>query len=132
MSDFQLEICKEFTFEAAHKLEYHHGKCKHLHGHSYKVGIFYTGPVQDVHEDNTESGMVLDFSVISSVWHKFQKQYDHRYLNELIAYPTAENICLTIASYFTMELDHDSAKLSRVRVYETGTSYVEWQNKNVV
>jgi 6-pyruvoyltetrahydropterin/6-carboxytetrahydropterin synthase len=129
MSDIQLEICKEFTFEAAHRLEYHEGKCKNLHGHSYKVSIFYSGPIQDVSADNPESGMVIDFSHISDVWSKFKEQYDHKYLNDYISYPTAENICMTLVLYFKVALKHESAVLSRVRVYETATSYVEWCNR---
>ena len=41
-----MELLREFTFEAAHRLtqvpEGH--KCARLHGHSYRVQIHATGP----------------------------------------------------------------------------------------
>jgi len=30
-------VSKEFTFDAAHHLHCYEGKCKNLHGHTYKV-----------------------------------------------------------------------------------------------
>ena len=33
-------ICiKEFEFDAAHYLPNYHGKCEHLHGHTYKLVV---------------------------------------------------------------------------------------------
>ena len=49
-----MEIFKEFTFEAAHRLPYvapgH--KCGRLHGHSYRVTVHLDGEVSD---DDCES-----------------------------------------------------------------------------
>ena len=52
-----MEIYKEFTFEAAHRLpnvpEGH--KCARLHGHSFRVVVYVAGPVQE------PIGWVMDF-----------------------------------------------------------------------
>lgn len=49
-------ICiKEFEFDAAHYLPNYHGKCEHLHGHTYKLVVKVEG-----HPD--QEGMVLDLS----------------------------------------------------------------------
>ena len=57
-------ITKRFTFEAAHSIPHHTGKCKNLHGHSYILEITVTGPIQ---ESGPEMGMVMDFTEISNV-----------------------------------------------------------------
>ncbi|MFP3499961.1 6-carboxytetrahydropterin synthase, partial [Pseudomonas sp. SIMBA_059] len=42
-----MEIFKEFTFESAHRLPHvpEGHKCGRLHGHSFKVGLHLTGPL---------------------------------------------------------------------------------------
>ena len=44
-----MEIFREFTFEAAHRLTHvpEGHKCARLHGHSYRVEIHVAGPVGD-------------------------------------------------------------------------------------
>jgi len=39
----QLYITKEFSFEGAHALTCYDGKCKHIHGHSYKLLVTIAG-----------------------------------------------------------------------------------------
>lgn len=36
-------VSKEFTFDAAHHLHCYEGKCKNLHGHTYKVVFGISG-----------------------------------------------------------------------------------------
>lgn len=36
-------VSKEFTFDAAHHLHAYDGKCKNLHGHTYKVVFGISG-----------------------------------------------------------------------------------------
>ena len=38
-----IRITKQFTFEAGHALYGYDGKCKNLHGHSYKLYVTVTG-----------------------------------------------------------------------------------------
>ena len=53
-----MEIFKEFTFEAAHRLPNVPAghKCARLHGHSFNVSVHIAGPVGD------DSGWVRDFA----------------------------------------------------------------------
>jgi len=49
-------VTKDFNFDAAHFLTKYHGKCEHLHGHTYKLRVTVEGRVQ-------ENGLVLDFGI---------------------------------------------------------------------
>ena len=83
-----MELFKDFTFEAAHRLpnapEGH--KCARLHGHSYQVTVRVDGPV------DPERGWVVDFARLSEAMAPLLDQLDHRYLNEVegLANPTSE------------------------------------------
>lgn len=127
----QLHVCKTFTFHAAHRLPFHDGKCFYEHGHTYKAEICVRGEVQAEHPDNPESGMVLDFGKLSYEWKSASDIYglDHRNLNDLLPNPTAENLCLWLVEYFQQREELYEVVLTRVRVHETDTSYVEW-NQN--
>lgn len=48
-------ISKEFTFDAAHHLHCYEGKCKNLHGHTYKVILGVSGFTDEL-------GLVIDFA----------------------------------------------------------------------
>jgi 6-pyruvoyltetrahydropterin/6-carboxytetrahydropterin synthase len=84
----QVELIKEYRFEAAHKLpnvpEGH--KCQRLHGHSFKFEIHVNGPV-DPH-----SGWFIDFGVLDEVVLPLVAQLDHYYLNDVpgLENPTSE------------------------------------------
>ena len=83
-------IRKSFTFEAAHVLPNHPGKCSRLHGHSYRLDVTLEGPLQ---AEGPAAGMVEDFEAVSRVVKAAViAELDHRSLNELIENPTAENI----------------------------------------
>lgn len=83
-------IAKEFLFDAAHKLMNHKGKCKNLHGPTYKLRIFIRGEVK-------KDGFVMDFSELNKiVKEKVLKVSNHNYLNDIIENPTAENIVFWI------------------------------------
>jgi len=75
-----MEIQVNHSFEAAHRLPGHTGKCERLHGHSYRVRVMLKGLVR-------EDGMVIDFGHVKDVL----DQLDHRYLNDFMENPTAEH-----------------------------------------
>lgn len=83
-----MELFKEFTFEAAHRLpnvpDGH--KCARLHGHSFHVRVTIHGPV-DAH-----TGWVMDFGDIKAAWGPLDELLDHRYLNDIegLENPTSE------------------------------------------
>jgi len=117
----QFTVGKEFTFQAAHQLPLHDGKCKYLHGHSYRVAVEVTGPVQNV---GPKSGMVIDFGVLSAFWHReVEPQLDHRFLNDTlpIEFTTAELIAAWVFEQFSSLLGGD--KTLAVQVWETPTSW---------
>lgn len=111
-----MDIYKEFTFEAAHRLpnvpEGH--KCARLHGHSFVVRISVCGPVGE------RSGWVMDFGDIKDAFHPLWKQLDHYYLNEVpgLENPTSENLAIWIWQRLKPVLP----QLNKVEIRETCTS----------
>ena len=109
-----MEIFKEFTFEAAHRLPNVPAghKCARLHGHSFLVRITVSGEV------GAQSGWVLDFADISAAFEPIYRQLDHYYLNEIegLENPTSENIARWI--WKRLELPG----LFEVQIRETCTS----------
>lgn len=82
------QLSKEVTFDAAHYIPGHKGKCAALHGHRWEVEV-------DLRVENLpEDGMVADFGIIKKIIHEF----DHTNLNNILPFsnnafpPTAENI----------------------------------------
>jgi 6-pyruvoyltetrahydropterin/6-carboxytetrahydropterin synthase len=111
-----MEIFREFTFEAAHRLpEVPEGhKCARLHGHSYRVTVHVEGPV-DAH-----AGWVMDFGDIKAAFKPLEERLDHHYLNEVegLENPTSENLAAWIWDRLLPELPG----LSAIAVRETCTS----------
>jgi 6-pyruvoyltetrahydropterin/6-carboxytetrahydropterin synthase len=108
-----VQIRKSFTFEAAHVLPHHPGKCARLHGHSYRLDVALEGPLQP---DGAAAGMVEDFEVVSRVVRAAViVELDHRSLNELMDNPTAENIVVWIWGRLADELP----QLAELVLWET-------------
>lgn len=111
-----MQIFKEFTFEAAHRLpmvpEGH--KCARLHGHSFLVRICVDGAI------DPRLGWVADFADLKGAFQPFYDQLDHNYLNEIpgLENPTSENIAVWIWE----RLEPRLFGLSEVVVRETCTS----------
>jgi 6-pyruvoyltetrahydropterin/6-carboxytetrahydropterin synthase len=107
-------VTKSFTFEAAHQLPWHPGKCKNLHGHTYRLEVSVRGPL-------TEDGIVMDFADLAAVVQaKVVQKYDHQYLNEYFENPTAELLAVS----FHKELEAESLQVSRLTLWETANSSV--------
>jgi queuosine biosynthesis protein QueD len=69
------------TFDAAHQIPTHHGKCKNLHGHTYRVFAEVTGDVQEDDPDRSDYGMVIDFGVIKDLYKaKIHARLDHAFI----------------------------------------------------
>ncbi len=111
-----MELYKDLNFEAAHRLpnlpEGH--KCKRLHGHSFRVRVWVSGPV------DAETGWVMDFSDIKAACKPVVDRLDHYYLNEIegLENPTSENI----ARWIWQQLEADLPLMDRIEVSETCTS----------
>lgn len=108
-----VSITKAFTFEAAHVLPRHPGKCSRMHGHSYLLEVTVTGPVQE------HDGMVIDFDALATqVKELVIARVDHRLLNELVENPTAENLALQFWSW----MSDAGLELASITLHETATN----------
>lgn len=110
-----MEIFREFTFEAAHRLPHvpEGHKCARLHGHSYRVQVHVAGEVDQ------QAGWVMDFADIKRAFRPILDQLDHHYLNEIpgLDNPTSEVLARWIWHSLT-----DQLPLSAITVRETCTS----------
>lgn len=119
-------ISKRFTFDAAHQLPHHDGKCKRPHGHTYIVEIEARGQIQTA--AGPKQGMVADFGDIKAAYNaRVHSRVDHQDLNVVLAdeipCTTAEWIAAWILSEMRDELP--DVAISCVRVYETPTCFAE-------
>ncbi|MEU4570294.1 6-carboxytetrahydropterin synthase QueD [Micromonospora sp. NPDC023956] len=110
-----MEIFREFTFEAAHRLpnvpEGH--KCARLHGHSYRVAVHVSGDV------DPQAGWVMDFGDLKQAFEPVRDRLDHHYLNEV---PGLENPTSEVLARWIWDRLADRLPLSAVSVRETCTS----------
>lgn len=118
-------VSKEFTFDAAHHLHDYEGKCKNLHGHTYRAVLGISGYTDD-------RGIMIDFGDIKEIWkEQIEIHLDHRYLNETLPpmNTTAENMVVWIyEKLHEALLDeqlYNGARVEFIRLYETPTSYAE-------
>ena len=111
-----MDIFKEFTFEAAHRLPNVPAshKCARLHGHSFRVELHVSGAV------DPNSGWVIDFSDIKEAFQPLHAILDHNYLNDVdgLANPTSENL----ARWIWERTEPTLPQLSKILVRETCTS----------
>lgn len=129
----EIMVVKEFTFDAAHYLPNHPGKCKNTHGHTYRLQVGFKGPI------DLRTGVVIDFGEIKKIIKSgIIDLLDHCYLNlinddyELVPdfpcnLPTAENMVVWIVKKIRTIYWDDLTRLVLVRLYETPTSYAEWR-----
>lgn len=72
-------VVKEFTFDAAHQLVGHCGKCSRIHGHTYRLRVAVEGPVKT--EDGSDKGMVIDFGDLKKiVQERVINLLDHKFI----------------------------------------------------
>lgn len=102
-------------FDSSHLLP-GHKKCGVPHGHTYKVEVTLEGPVQN--------GMVVDFDLVKSALKEALSKLDHVHLNDIIPYPSCENICLQIHNNLK---DRFSQKIT-VKVWEGDGKWAEYSN----
>ena len=110
---------KRFTFEAAHHLPHHDGKCRRLHGHSWVGWVEVKGI--ELQTSGPQAGMVLDFDCLSNTVKPMVERYlDHYCLNDSLELesPTSEAIALWVFRH----LREEGLQLSAVTIEETCTS----------
>lgn len=141
-----IRITKQFSFETGHALYGYDGKCKNVHGHSYKLSVTVIGqPISD--NSNVKFGMVIDFSDLKKIVREeivdvfdhatvFNKNTPHIELAAelknrghhviLVDYqPTSENMVTDFAKKIKNRLP-ETIKLHSLKLQETETSFAEW------
>lgn len=141
-----IRITKTFTFETAHVLYNYDGKCKNMHGHSYKLFVSVKGnPIDNI--ENPKNGMVIDFGDIKKiVKEEIVNIWDHAVLingnsphielgkdlenkgHKVIFcnfQPTCENMLYEIANKIKNRLP-EHVSLAYLKLHETENSYGEW------
>lgn len=141
-----IRLTKEFSFESAHALWGYDGKCREIHGHSYRLFVTIKGePISD--EQNPKLGMVMDFGELKSiVAREITDRLDHSFVMRrteqaealaeamgsqftnvvLVDYqPTCENMLIDFAARLKSALPK-GITLHSLRLHETATSYAEW------
>ena len=115
----QFTLRKKFSFEAAHFLPQHDGKCRRLHGHSWVGWVEVVG--EELKSEGSQAGMVVDFACLSSMVKPMVDEYlDHHCLNESLPLesPTSE----AVAKWVFDHLQAVGLELSAVTIEETCTS----------
>ncbi len=142
----KIRITKQFNFETGHALYGYDGKCRNVHGHSYKLSVTVIGqPITD--NSHVKQGMVIDFGDLKKiVKEEIVDQFDHatvfnkntphvelakelldRGHNVILAnyQPTSENMVLDFAAKINARLPVN-IKLHSLKLQETDTSFAEW------
>ena len=68
-----MKIAKEYRWEMGHRLPFHKGLCRNIHGHSYKMIVEITGSLN-------KHGMVIDFFDLNKIIKPIIDKYDHAFL----------------------------------------------------
>ena len=141
-----IRITKQFNFETGHALYGYDGKCKNVHGHSYKLSVTVSGkPISD--KTNVKFGMVIDFSDLKKIVKEeivdlfdhatvFNKNTPHIELAKelkdrdhhviLVDYqPTSEMMVIDFAKKIKDRLP-SNIHLHSIKLQETDTSFAEW------
>ncbi len=141
-----IRITKQFNFETGHALYGYDGKCRNVHGHSYKLSVTVIGrPITDT--THVKLGMVIDFGDLKKiVKEEIVDKFDHatvfnkntphvelakeltdRGHNVILAdyQPTSENMVVDFAAKIKARLPKN-IKLYALKLQETETSFAEW------
>ena len=116
------ELTVKSDFASSHSLREYDGKCKNLHGHTWKVDI-------TIETDSLVNDMVVDFKELKTI---IDDTFDHKYINDEVSYnPTAENIAQDIYKivrdiYYGQapkDQDRPEPKIS-IRLWESDTASI--------
>ena len=141
-----IRITKQFSFETRHAHYGYDGKCKNVHGHSYKLSVTVIGkPISNKNE--IKFGMVIDFGDLKKIVKSeivdvfdhatvFNKNTPHVELAHelesrghnvlLVDYqPTSEMMVIDFSEKIKKHLPKN-IKLHSLKLQETETSFAEW------
>lgn len=141
-----IRITKQFSFETGHALYGYDGKCRNVHGHSYRLSVTVIGiPIADT--TNVKYGMVIDFSDLKKIVKEeivdvfdhatvfnqntphveLAKELSDRGHNVLLVnyQPTSEMMVIDFSKKIKARLP-ENIYLHSLKLQETATSYAEW------
>lgn len=120
-----------------HRLPAHFGKCKNIHGHSYKLII-------EIEGDIDSNGMVMDYYELKKIMNPIIEDLDHAFMvynedNQVIEFldkinskkvvvsfqSTVENICSYILKKVSESKIPSNIHKLKIRVCETPDDYAE-------
>jgi 6-pyruvoyltetrahydropterin/6-carboxytetrahydropterin synthase len=132
-----MKIAKEFRWEMGHRLPDHFGKCKNIHGHSYKMLVEFSGELD-------KNGMIIDYYNVEKIINPVIEKLDHAFMvnkNDKVVLEflekmnskrvvvdfesTAENICNYLLTEISKTSLPENVKQIKVRVQETTEDYAE-------
>jgi len=140
-----IRLTRVFQFDMAHALLNYQGKCKNIHGHTYKLEVTVKGTPSN--EDNSpKKGMLIDFSDFKTlIQDEIIEKWDHALMihqntdsilldalkknyEKILTVPfqpTTENMICELSSIINKILPKD-VQLFSLRLYETDKSFAEW------
>lgn len=111
-----MEIFREFTFDAAHRLDHlpEGHKCARVHGHTYRLTVFLAGPLDPV------VGWIVDFAEVKRAVTEVLEPLDHHLLNDVpgLEQPTTERIIVWLWDRLRERLP----QVTRLELWENATS----------
>jgi 6-pyruvoyltetrahydropterin/6-carboxytetrahydropterin synthase len=135
-----ITLTKKFEFEAAHRISNYEGPCREIHGHTYKLEVTISGPI------NPETDMILDLKILKNIIKtSIIEQFDHALLlkdNEenrkffkdysgkitwMKTEPTVEQLLQRMAVAL-QPLILPPVHLDSLLLYETSDSFACWKN----
>lgn len=141
-----MRISKEIGIDMGHSVTNHNSKCKHLHGHNYRIVITVD---DNLITEGSSEGMVIDFSDLKrAMMEVLDAPYDHAFViwekdpraqllqqahdlwhndydkfHQVPFVPTAENLAKHWFDLMKVELrDKYNIRLYQIDVWETPTS----------
>lgn len=133
-----VKIGKEFVWEMSHRLPFHEGACKNIHGHTYKMLLELEGEVN-------HNRMLIDFYDIEKIVRPLLNKIDHSFLvdkndnlmldflkqnnfkyYEIDNFSTAEDMSYYFMNILKVDFQKfDNIKKMKVRIYETSDAWAE-------
>ena len=115
---FELKVKGDIA--SAHQLHGYEGRCKDLHGHTWKIEVTIQNETLDA------IGMVADFRVMKKLLKEVLAPIDHVFLNDLPYFKTVNPTTENIAKYVYQQFSKACAplKLKQVEVWESESASV--------
>lgn len=133
-----MKIARQFHWEMGHRLQFHKGECKNLHGHSYRMWVELEGECD-------QNGMLIDYGEMKKIIQPFIDPIDHCFLCDeqdeymksflqtssfkvvYVPFPTtAEKISeYLLEKIWNVFKTNERIHSIKIRLAETETSYAE-------